>query len=148
MSVAVLRFKTHQLTDESNEMADSVTPPDSAGEGSPSSIRRARTDDAPAVTACVCEAYLPYVERIGRQPAPMLADYAEVIEHHEVHVAVQATQWSASSSWRSTEKGFCLDNVAVRPSFQGKGSVACSWGWPSPRHPARASSRSTSSRTN
>ena len=35
-------------------------------------VRRARPADAAAITACVCEAYLSYIERIGRQPAPML----------------------------------------------------------------------------
>jgi GNAT superfamily N-acetyltransferase len=84
-------------------------------------LRRARPADAAAITACVCEAYLHYIERIGRQPAPMLVDYAEVIEHHQVHVAVQGEAVVGVLVLAQTEEGFCLDNVAVRPSSQGKG---------------------------
>ena len=84
-------------------------------------LRRARHADAAAITACVCEAYLPHIERIGRQPAPMLADYAEVIERHQVHVAVQGEAVAGVLVLALTEEGFCLDNVAVRPSLQGKG---------------------------
>ena len=50
-------------------------------------LRRPPRADTAAVTACVC-ARLPAVDPdVGRQPGPMLADYATVIAHHEVHVA-------------------------------------------------------------
>lgn len=101
-------------------MANSVTPPDSAGE-TLGSIRRARTTDAAAITTCVCEAYLPYVERIGRQPAPMLEDYADVVARNEVHVALHGDEVVGVVVLARTAEGFCLDNVAVRPSSQGKG---------------------------
>src|SRR5690242_15022562 len=42
--------------------------------------------DAPAVAACVRAAYARYVERIGREPAPMTADYGRLIAAGEVWV--------------------------------------------------------------
>lgn len=42
-------------------------------------IRAAVTNDGTAVTACVIAAFAPYIERIGKPPAPMLADYPSLI---------------------------------------------------------------------
>src|SRR5437870_5307299 len=39
-------------------------------------LRVAVPSDCPAIVACVREAYAPWVERVGREPAPMQADYA------------------------------------------------------------------------
>lgn len=38
-------------------------------------VRPAKPQDAPGIAACVCEAYVHYIERIGKQPGPMLEDY-------------------------------------------------------------------------
>jgi GNAT superfamily N-acetyltransferase len=84
-------------------------------------LRRARSADAAAITACVWQAYLPYVERIGREPAPMLADYAEIIERREVHAALCDDEVVGVIVLARTSEGFCLDNIAVRPGSQGKG---------------------------
>ena len=50
-------------------------------------LRPANPSDAAGVTACVCEAYVQYIERIGRQPGPMLEDYAKVISESSVQVS-------------------------------------------------------------
>ena len=42
--------------------------------------------DARAVAACVRAAYGRYIERIGREPAPMTADYDALIAAGEVWV--------------------------------------------------------------
>ncbi len=84
-------------------------------------LRRAESSDAAAVTACVCEAYVHYIERIGRQPGPMLEDYARVVKDAMVHVAVETSRVVGSIVLMDTEKGFLVDNVAVRPTFKGKG---------------------------
>ena len=51
------------------------------------SLRSALDSDAAAVKACVHAAYRHYIERMGRKPGPMLADYAEVIRGRQVTVA-------------------------------------------------------------
>lgn len=87
----------------------------------PVTVRAARPSDAADITACAREAYAHYVERIGREPAPMLADYAEVIAHDQVHVAVTGTDIVGILVLAVTPEGFCLDNVAVRPAAWGTG---------------------------
>jgi N-acetylglutamate synthase-like GNAT family acetyltransferase len=84
-------------------------------------LRLAKPADVPGMTACVCEAYIHYIERIGKQPAPMLESYAEVIEHNQVHVAVSGNSVVGVLVLTRTDEGFCLDNVAVRPMVQGQG---------------------------
>lgn len=44
-----------------------------------SAIRRAESDDLPAIRQIVEAAYAPYVPRMGRKPAPMLDDYAALV---------------------------------------------------------------------
>lgn len=84
-------------------------------------LRPATVADAPAVTACVCEAYLPYIERIGRQPGPMLDDYAQVILSSQVHVAELHGKVVGAIVLQITDEGFYIDNVAVRPAVKGSG---------------------------
>ena len=84
-------------------------------------LRPATSADAAGVAACVCEAYVHYIERIGRQPGPMLEDYAKVIAGASVHVAVQAGRVVGVVVLMETADGFYLDNVAVRPSVKGAG---------------------------
>ena len=51
----------------------------------------------------------------------MLEDYADVIERHEVHVALCRDEVVGVVVLARTAEGFCLDNVAVRLRSQGKG---------------------------
>ena len=84
-------------------------------------IRPAQPDDAPAVAACVCQAYVRHIRRIGRQPGPMLLDYAQVLRDDTVHVAVTAGEVVGVLVLATTDEGFCLDNIAVRPDHAGQG---------------------------
>jgi len=84
-------------------------------------IRSARSEDVAGITACVCEAYVHYIERIGKQPGPMLEDYADAIRHFQVHVAELNGMVVGAIVLKITDEGFYLDNVAVRPSVKGKG---------------------------
>lgn len=87
----------------------------------PVEVRRARSEDAPSITRCVQEAYAHYTERIGKQPAPMLADYSEVIARDHVYVAAIGPEIVGVLVLAVTDEGFCLDNVAVRPPAWGTG---------------------------
>lgn len=84
-------------------------------------IRAAKTEDVPSIAASVCEAYVHYIERIGKQPGPMLEDYAEVIEQFQVHVAVASGKVIGAIVLKVTDEGFYVDNVAVRPRVKGTG---------------------------
>ena len=88
-------------------------------------VRPAGPHDVPGIAACVCEAYLPYVERIGRQPGPMVDDYMDVLRHCHVYVAVQGRHLAGVVVLAKTIDGLCLDSVAVRPALQGMGIGRC-----------------------
>ncbi len=115
-------------------MADGVTPSTASGGLNPSDderpagtvdrdleIRRARPEDAAAVTEVVAVAYGLYVERLGRPPAPMLDDYAAVIRDHDVHVLVDGDRIAGLLVLIPQGQGLLLDNVAVHPDYQGRG---------------------------
>ncbi len=48
-------------------------------------IRPAEVEDHEPIASCVRAAYAEYVERIGKEPAPMLADYAALIREGVVY---------------------------------------------------------------
>lgn len=87
----------------------------------PIDVRRASSADVPAITACVCEAYAPYIERIGKRPAPMLEDFGETVRASQVHVALDGDALVGVIVLQETPEGFYIDDVAVRPSHQGTG---------------------------
>ena len=84
-------------------------------------LRPATLVDAPAVAACVNNAFGHYVERIGMKPAPMEMDYAPEIREHQVCVVEDAGQVVGSLVLGITEEGFLLDVIAVDPKYWGKG---------------------------
>jgi len=84
-------------------------------------IRPAIPEDVAAVTACVCAAYHRYILRIGKQPGPMLEDYAKVIHEHQVHVVEDDQRIVGVLVLASTDEGLLIDNVAVDPPSQGTG---------------------------
>ena len=66
-------------------------------------------------------AYRHYVERIGRPPSPMTADYGKVIEECRATVVEDRDRIIGVLVLAVTEEGFLLENVAVDPSHRGKG---------------------------
>ena len=85
------------------------------------SFRSATEADVAKVTALVQAAYGHYVERIGGVPRPMVDDYAEVIENYQVTVAESHETIMGVIVLTVTNEGFLIDNVAVDPSYRGKG---------------------------
>ena len=82
-------------------------------------IRLAGPDDLDAVRRIARAAYAVYVARIGREPAPMVADFAASIAAGQVSVAgVPAVgfvvAYPRGDHWH-------LENVAVAPAAQGAG---------------------------
>ncbi len=84
-------------------------------------IRPAKPEEAEAVAACVKTAYRHYVERIGKTPAPMLDDYAQVLRSRQVMVALIDSTVVGVLVMAVTDEGFLLENVAVVPACQGQG---------------------------
>jgi N-acetylglutamate synthase-like GNAT family acetyltransferase len=84
-------------------------------------IRGATPADVAAITRCVCAAYLRHIERVGKQPWPMLQDYSSVIRTSQVHVAERDGSILGVLELLVTDEGFLLDSVAVDPSVRGTG---------------------------
>jgi len=84
-------------------------------------IRAATGADVAPITRCVCAAYLRHIERIGKQPWPMLQDYSNVVRMSQVHVAERDGRILGVLELLVTDQGFLLDSIAVDPSAQGTG---------------------------
>jgi ribosomal protein S18 acetylase RimI-like enzyme len=66
-------------------------------------------------------AYGKYIERIGKAPAPMHADFARQIEQGLIHVALRARQFAGYVAFFPEGDHLHLDAVAVLPEHSGKG---------------------------
>src|SRR5450631_283125 len=84
-------------------------------------LRLATHDDLQAVETVVRAAYVHYVARIGREPGPMLDDYAALIGMGLVHVIEHDGMVKRVLVLIPEERGILLDNVAVSPDAQGLG---------------------------
>jgi len=84
-------------------------------------IRLAERNDCAAVTACVQAAYAPYIERIGRAPAPMTADYADLIARGTVSVLLEGGELRGVLVLKQEEALLWIENVAVHPDHHHRG---------------------------
>jgi ribosomal protein S18 acetylase RimI-like enzyme len=84
-------------------------------------IRLAEPADVAAVRAIALAAYRRYVPRIGREPAPMAADYAAVIRGGLAWVAIEDGMVAGFVVLIAQPDHLLLENVAVLPSAQGRG---------------------------
>jgi GNAT superfamily N-acetyltransferase len=84
-------------------------------------VRPARCCDADAAAGCVRAAFTPYIERIGKPPAPMLLDFPEIIAAGKVWVAEIDGRVVGVLVQYETEAGFYIDTVAAIPELQGTG---------------------------
>lgn len=88
-------------------------------------LERARTENIPIIKEMVNSAYSKYVERIGRPPAPMTADYNQLLTTHDVFTLQTANDGTmVGSIVLSIDKelnSIKINNVVVDPGAQGKG---------------------------
>jgi GNAT superfamily N-acetyltransferase len=83
--------------------------------------RPARPDEAPALRDLVRAAYAKYVPRLGREPAPMLDDYAARIEAGQAWVLEDGGALVGALILEDEPDGLLLYNIAVAPAAQGAG---------------------------
>ncbi len=85
-------------------------------------IRQAEPEDVPILRSIAADAYLPYLPRIGRAPAPVDADYAGAVARGEAFVAMEPGAGVLGLIILvSGPDHLLLENVAVRPSAEGRG---------------------------
>src|ERR1700730_2143757 len=84
-------------------------------------IRSAAADDAARIGAIAHAAYAIYVPRIGREPAPMAADFeAEVAANRVVVIEAAGSVRGYMIAWPEPDAYF-IDNIAIDPQSQGDG---------------------------
>jgi ribosomal protein S18 acetylase RimI-like enzyme len=84
-------------------------------------IRGARAGDAGRIGEIARAAYGKYVPRIGRAPAPMVADFAtEIAAGHVAVIEAGDTVAGCMIAWPQAD-GYFIDNIAVDPAWQGRG---------------------------
>lgn len=84
-------------------------------------LRLASHHDLAAVTACITAAFQIYVARIGKPPAPMLADYSPLIAASRVYLQDGAGAPAGVIVIEPRADHLFVETVAVRPGEQGRG---------------------------
>jgi ribosomal protein S18 acetylase RimI-like enzyme len=84
-------------------------------------IRRAGPEDVDALRAIAAAAYQKYVPRIGQNPAPMTADYAQAVRDQQAWAAMQDGNVAGFAILIPRPGYLLLENVAVLPAAQGHG---------------------------
>jgi GNAT superfamily N-acetyltransferase len=77
--------------------------------------------DATAIGELTRDAYAKWVPLIGREPKPMTADYAEAVRKHRFDLLYADGALAALIETIRGPDHLLIENVAVSPSFQGKG---------------------------
>jgi ribosomal protein S18 acetylase RimI-like enzyme len=87
----------------------------------PPLIRKATAEDTARIGAIARAAYAKYVPRIGREPPPMIADFAaEVAAGHVVVIGTAGAVGGYMIAWPETD-AYLIDNIAIDPARQGEG---------------------------
>ncbi|MDE2198863.1 MAG: GNAT family N-acetyltransferase [Rhodospirillales bacterium] len=89
--------------------------------GSSAEMRLATENDLERVEAIVRAAYAHYIARIGREPGPMLDDYAALIAAKRVLLAERDGGVEGVLVLLPQDDAMLLDNIAVAPGAQGRG---------------------------
>ena len=84
-------------------------------------LRRAGVEDAQALTGVARAAYRIYVTRIGREPAPMRADYETLITTAQVWLMERAGHPIGLLVTRAMDHYLLIENIAVIPAEQEHG---------------------------
>ena len=84
-------------------------------------IRPATLADADAIRRCAAAAYQKYIERIGREPAPMVADFEAQIRQAKVHVMCAGETLCGFAVCYAADDCYFLENIAVSPDCQSCG---------------------------
>lgn len=84
-------------------------------------IRPASTGDVKSIRQIAERAYVRYIPRIGRPPAPMLADFQKHVARNEVVVVEEAEQIVGFLVSYPVDDVYFIENIAVDPVRARKG---------------------------
>ena len=84
-------------------------------------LKPAQEDDLPFVKRCAELAYEMYVQRIGKPPAPMVADFPTALLQGELELIYADGKSAGFLVSQMREDHLFVENVAVHPDFQNQG---------------------------
>jgi GNAT superfamily N-acetyltransferase len=84
-------------------------------------LRQGLATDAAAIRALTRAAYAKWVPVIGREPKPMIADYAEALRKHRFDLLYVGGTLVALIETIPRADHLLIENVAVAPPFWGRG---------------------------
>lgn len=84
-------------------------------------IRTAEIDDLASIGVIARAAYAKYKPRIGREPAPMAADYGADVRAGRIVVLVLDRDVVAYMVAWPDEDAYFIENIGVEPRLQGQG---------------------------
>lgn len=85
------------------------------------SLTRSRAGDGPAMRRLARAAYAVYVDRMGREPAPMTADYETIAAAGNALLAWRDGDLIGMLVAEMEEQTLLISNVAISPAVQGSG---------------------------
>lgn len=89
--------------------------------GSGLRLRQATVADADQIRDLVRDAYACWIPALGREPLPMLADYARSLTEHRFDVVETFSEVVGVIETMSRDDHLWIENVAIRPERQGQG---------------------------
>lgn len=84
-------------------------------------IRPALETDLADIQSCARKAYAKYVRRMGREPAPIHADFASQVAKGCVDVATCEARFAGYVVFYPEDDHVHLENIAVLPEYSGRG---------------------------
>ncbi|RVU39833.1 GNAT family N-acetyltransferase [Hwanghaeella grinnelliae] len=84
-------------------------------------MRKAAAGDLDGIRACAAASYAMYIPRIGRKPAPMVADFDTHLARGELFVAESGGAVAGYVVQYRRGDHLHVENVAVDPVYQGRG---------------------------
>jgi ribosomal protein S18 acetylase RimI-like enzyme len=84
-------------------------------------LRRAHPSDAMSIRALTRTSYAKWVPIIGREPRPMAVDYHRAVREHMIDLLFVGPEMAGLIETVHKSDHLLIENVAVAPSFQGRG---------------------------
>ena len=84
-------------------------------------LRLATIADADSIATCTEAAYAKYIQRLGRKPQPMTADYASMIAEDQIWIAEMEGTCVGTLVLKAEASYLLIYSVAVQPAIQKLG---------------------------
>ncbi len=84
-------------------------------------VETAKAEDVPAIKPMIDAAYSKYIERFGKLPAAMTADYDKLVETQSLYVLRVGSNVIGSVLLSRNDDSIKVNNLVVEPSAQGRG---------------------------